>query len=94
MERMTRKKGEDGIYMVDESVVEHTADGYAGEAINRLAKFENMYEDLVASRKQIPGELEKLRSQGKEKSVTFKELMVKKMMNANIIDLFKMYGLD
>ncbi len=54
-----------------------------------MAKFENIYEDLIASQNQIPKELEKLRNEGKTKSVRFRELMVNKMTNANIIELFK-----
>ena len=94
MERLTRMLGNNDFYMVDDSTLNHDVDGYTGEAISRLAKFENIYEDLIASQSQIPKELEKLRDEGKTKSVRFRELMVKKMTNANIINLFKTYGLE
>lgn len=47
----------------------------------------------MASQKQIPSELEKLRKESKTRSFRFRELMVKKMTNANILDLLKLYGL-
>jgi hypothetical protein len=93
MKRLTLKKGNEN-YTVKDSTINHDNNGYAGEAINRLAKFENIYEDLILNQIQIPEEMERLRNEGKTKSVRFKELMVKKMTNANIIDLFKTYGLD
>lgn len=92
MDRLTRMLGNNE-YIADDITLNHVDNGYTGEAITRLAKFENIYEDLIASQNQIPKELEKLRNEGKTKSVRFRELMVTKMTNANIIDLFKRYGL-
>ncbi|PKM76658.1 MAG: hypothetical protein CVU90_11255 [Firmicutes bacterium HGW-Firmicutes-15] len=94
MERLTRVLGNNDFYIVDNLTVNHDLNGYTGEAITRLAKFENIYEDLIASQIQIPKELEKLRNEGKTKTVRFRELMVNKMTNANIINLFKTYGLE
>lgn len=94
MERITRMQGDNDLYIVDELTLNNDVNGYTGEAITRLARFENIYEDLIASQSQIPKELEKLRKEGKTKSVRFKELMVMKMTNANIINLFKKYGLE
>jgi len=94
MERLTTMLGNNDFYLTDDSAINHVVNGYTGEAISRLAKFENIYEDLIASQNRIPKELEKLRNEDKTKSVRFRELMVEKMTNANIIDLFKRYGLD
>ncbi len=94
MERLTRMLGNNNFYIIDDLTLNHDVNGYTGNAIIRLAKFENIYEDLIASQSQIPKELEKLRNEGKTKTVRFKELMVKKMTNANIINLFKTYGLE
>ena len=66
--------------------------GYSGEAIDKLARFENFYLDLLAQ-VAIPEEMEKLRQQGKTKSVRFRELMGEKMVKANLISLIKSYGL-
>lgn len=94
MKRLTRMQGNDDYYIADDLTINHDINGYTGEAIIRLAKFENIYEDLIKGQEQIPKEMEKLRSEEKTKSVRFKELMVKKMTDASIINLFKRYGLE
>jgi len=94
MARLTRMQDNEDFYIVDHLLLNNVVGGYTGEAITRLAKFENIYEDLLASQSQIPKELEKLRNEGKTKSVRFKELMVQKLMNGNIINLIKSYGLE
>ena len=92
MDRLTRAL-DDGTYVVDSSKVEPNIHGYSGEAIDKLARFENFYLDLLASQVAIPEEMEKLRQQGKTKSVRFRELMGEKMGKANLISLIKSYGL-
>ena len=94
MARLTRMQDNNDCYIVDQAVINNDVNGYTGEAITKLAKFENIYEHLLASQSQIPKELEKLRNEGKTKSVRFKELMVQKLMNGNTINLFKTYGLE
>lgn len=93
MVRLTRMLN-DEIYIVDTDKVNCDDNGCSGEVINRLARFENMYDDLVASQNKITEEMEKLRNEGKTKSVRFKELMVKKMTNSNFLIMFKTYGLQ
>ena len=94
MERLTKMLGNNDFYSVDDIAVDHHNNRYTGEAINKLAKFENIYEDLITSQNDIFKDLEKLRNEGKTKSVRFKELMVKKLTNINTIALFKAYGLE
>lgn len=94
MERLTRLSSNNEFYIVDDAKVHHNDNGYFGDAINKLAKFENMYEDIIAKQGEISKELEKLRYEGKTKSVRFRELMGKKMINITIIALFKTYGLE
>jgi hypothetical protein len=84
MERLT-KKSEQNTYMIDASQLE--------KAVERLALFENIYENLIKSQNEIHKELEKLRSEDKTKTVKFKELMVKKLTNNNMIIQFNMYGI-
>jgi len=93
MERLTRVLGNHDLYVVDDLTVNHDGNGYTGAAITKLAKFENIYEDLLASQNEISKDLEKLRNEGKTKTVTFRELMVKKLNNVTIINLFQTYGL-
>lgn len=92
MERLTRISDHNDTYVTDETMIRHEIDTYSGEAITKLATFENIYEDLITKQSEISGELEKLRNAGKTKSVRFKELLVNKMTNAAIIDLFNRYG--
>jgi len=93
MARLTRVLDNNEFYIVDDDNVNHDANGYFGDAINKLANFENIYDDLVANQIKISKELAILRNEGKTHSCKFKELMVKKLTNNNIIILFKTYGL-
>ncbi len=92
MDRLTRVI-DDGSYVVDDTNIQHGINGYFGEAITRLARFENFYTELLESQIKIPEEMEKLRGQGKTKSVRFRELMGEKMVKANLISMIKTYGL-
>lgn len=68
--------------------------GYSGEAIDKLAKFENLYEYLILSQEETVGKIEKLRKEGKTNTVTFKQLLAKKMTNENFLNLFYIYGVE
>lgn len=94
MARLTRALDISGFYVVDDDKVNHDVNGYSGDAINKLAKFENIYDDLIANQREISKELEKLRLEGKMNSVKFKQLLANKMTNNNIIILCKTYGLQ
>jgi len=66
-----------------------------GEADSaRLEKFENAYQGLQDSMSDIPARLEALRSAGKEKTVTYKELVAQKLINNNILMFFERYGIE
>jgi hypothetical protein len=93
MERLTRLLESYELYVVDDTKVQHEVNGYSGEAISKLARFENFYDDLVLKQSDISKELEILRSEGKTNSVKFKQLLANKMTNNNIIILLKSYGL-
>ena len=93
MERLTRTSDNKKLYIVDDDKINHDENGYFGDAVNKLAKFEDVYDDLLASQDEISKELEKLRNEGKTRSFKFKELMAKKITNNNIMTLFKTYGL-
>ena len=84
MDRLT-KRNEKGCPMVDSDARE--------EAIQRLARFEDAYENLMESQMQIPKELEKLRAAGKEKTVRYKEMLAQKLINNNIINFFEKHGI-
>ena len=45
------------------------------DAIHKLGKFEDAYDSLMSSQTQIPLDLEKMRMEGKEKTIRYKEIM-------------------
>lgn len=93
MERLTRQLDKN-YFVTNENAINHTKDGYSGEAINRLAKFENVYENLIKSQEETITKMESLRKEGKTNTVTFKQLMAKKLTNDNFINLLKLYDLE
>jgi len=94
MERLTIKSKKTGDYCVKKELINESEEGFHGEAAEKLAKFENFYQELAASQDIIAKELENLRSEGKEKSTKFRELFTKKLMNNSILILLKSYGLE
>lgn len=94
MVRLTRALDSNKLYVVDDTKVQHDENGYSGDAVSKLAKFENFYDDLISKQSEISKELEKLRLEGKTHSVKFKQLLVNKITNNDIMLLFETYGLD
>jgi hypothetical protein len=92
MNRIT-KVMDNTFYVVDDTKLQHDKNGYFGDAISKLAKFENIYDDLLSKQIEISKELEKLRVEGKTHTVKFKQLLSNKLTNNNILILFGAYGL-
>ena len=63
------------------------------ESKERLERFESVLRDLLKDYNNIPDEMESLRSVGKEKTARYRELMGRKLMYSNLIDMFKRHGL-
>ena len=80
MERYTRREG-DRIAVPQERLEE------------ALAQLEDMMQDLAAQQEEIPRRLQELRSQGREKTVQFRELLAQKLVNQNLCLLMERYGL-
>ncbi|MEG3039859.1 MAG: hypothetical protein RR788_06130 [Erysipelotrichaceae bacterium] len=59
----------------------------------RLNAFEKMLEDIILQQEAIPLELEELRLAGKTKTLRFRELVSRKLMNEEILCLFNKYNL-
>jgi len=68
-------------------------EGYFGDAVEKLAKFENLHDYLVERQICIPKELEALRNEGKSKTVKFKELLAQKLINETLLDLLASKGI-
>jgi len=60
---------------------------------DRLAKFEAVYDELAASLKSVPAELDRLKADGREKTVRFRDLMGQKLFNTMVKDLFERHGI-
>ncbi len=63
------------------------------DATDRLQAFEQMLEDVKAQMQFTQFELDKLKAQGREKSVTFKQHLSNKLMYQRILTLYEKHGL-
>lgn len=93
MKRMTYNTGGRLFYIIDD-MIQQDENGYSGQAIERLAKFEDFFDDLNKNLIVISNEMAKLREDDKSHSPRFKELFTKKMINNNILMMLKYYGLE
>lgn len=94
MNRLTKLSEDGKFYVVADAGCEKNAGGALhGEAVERLARFENFFEHLLARRNAIPGEMEVLRGAGRNKTVKFRELMTEKMVNDMILTQMGFFGL-
>lgn len=93
MKRFTQRM-EDGGYLAASGIAEQKeTGGFRGEAIDRLARFENLMESLAARQRDIPVTLEKLRGEGREKSYKFREEFAKKLMAEAFLSMMAEHGL-
>ena len=61
--------------------------------MDRLEAFERMLADLLARLAATEERMQALRAQGKEKSVTFRQLMGEKLQLQAMLELYRVYGL-
>ena len=61
--------------------------------MDRLEAFERMLADLQARLAATEARMQALRAQGKEKSVTFRQLMGEKLQIQAMLELYRVYGL-
>jgi len=66
----------------------------AAQAFDKLAAFEDVCDDLARQAETIPAELAQLRTQGKQKTVHYRELFAQKLMNEQVVDLFRRHGIS
>ncbi|MBC8546169.1 hypothetical protein H8711_04365 [Clostridiaceae bacterium NSJ-31] len=90
--RMTEQT-ESGAYRVAREAVRPVEGGYAGDAVERLAKFEDLREELEAAQEELSRKMAPLRAAGRTSSAQFRELMGKKLMNSQILLLLSRRGL-
>ena len=92
MPRFTHLLPDGATYALDCAFVTMQADGVQGEAVARLAAFENMLEHMQQSVAAIPAELAALKAQGKEKTVRFRELAAQKLTFQAWLDMAGDFG--
>ena len=61
--------------------------------MDRLEAFERMLAELQARLAATEERMQALRAQGKEKSVTFRQLMGEKLQLQAMLELYRVYGL-
>jgi len=71
-----------------------TPDTELHKALQRLASFENVYDEIAESMVAIPLELKKLKAAGKEKTVRYREMLGQKLMDNQIKALFERHGIS
>lgn len=59
----------------------------------REEQFEAMLSDILAQYKDVSSKMDVLKAEGKEKSVTFKQLFASKLTLQNILIIYKNHGL-
>jgi len=92
MKRFTQKFEGKNIILLKELSLEN--DYAYGDAIDRLAKFESFYDEITKAQLEISSQLEVLRNEGKDKTVEFKELFTKKLVNNNVMAFLRFHGLS
>lgn len=74
-----------------------TAAGYIPEdsaaVVDKLGRFEDFCEKISAEQIELSAQLDALRVTGKSKSARFRELLARKLVNANTIELLRLNGL-
>ena len=59
----------------------------------RVAAFDRMYADLLKERDKVLADLDRLRAAGKNKGVTYQQLLAQKLTVQNLIGRFEIYGI-
>ena len=82
MNRLTMKDG-DGSYSVNS----------IPDAIERLAMYEDLYEEILSQYERLTAQLAAKRSEGREKTARFREDLGNKLLYSQMISMFKQYKL-
>ena len=61
--------------------------------LERLAAYDRMYADLLREREQVLSNMERLRAAGKNRGVTYQQLLAQKLPVQNLIGRFEIYGI-
>ncbi len=59
----------------------------------RLEAFEKMFAAVRSEYADITGKMEKMKAEGKVKTVTYQQLLARKMTYQNMLSMYEIYGL-
>ena len=89
MERLTKKLA-NGSYAVEGSAIAVGEDGLAyGEAVDRLAHYENVRETLASRIAELEARLEPLKASGCARSATAQQLTAQKLALSSTLSLME-----
>jgi hypothetical protein len=63
------------------------------EDMERLAAYDRLYADLVREREQVLRRMDELRTAGKNRGVTYQQLLAQKLTLQNLLGRFEIYGI-
>ena len=66
---------------------------YRKDSATREEKFEKMLQSVLAEYDDVTSKMEKLKSENKTKTVTYKQLMASRLSLQNMISRYEIYGL-
>jgi hypothetical protein len=93
MKRYTHESS-DKQYLLDIDQLISTEEGFTGDAVALLARFEDFYHDLLSDQIEIARQLEELKTMEKTKTLRYKELFTQKLINQNFLIHLRKYGFD
>lgn len=93
MERYTHKSADNQRFILEIDRLVQTGEGYIGDAIDVLARFEEFYQDLITDQKNISDQLDALRLSEKTKTLRYRELFTQKLINQSFLLHLEKYGL-
>ena len=66
---------------------------YRKDSVTIEEKFEKMLQSVLAEYDDVTSKMEKLKSENKTKTVTYKQLMASRLSLQNMISRYEIYGL-
>lgn len=69
-------------------------EGRLAEALERLARFETAYEDILREQEELAAIMEPLKAAGRQKSAQFRELLGKKLTNQQLLLRLEFAGIS
>lgn len=64
------------------------------DEIKRLENFEKMYVAVNLGLEDATRRMSQLKKQGKQKSVTYRQLFTQKLTYKNMLDMYRLFGIE